>query len=155
MFVSQNAMQSFSESRWFFLVFLTMWIGVTGLLARLSGWAGLARRFPVGTAPSGQNFRFVSGSMGRRLFPVSYGNCLFLDVGPYGLKLSILFLFRFQSPPMFIPWSQVESVTDKRILFIPYVAIKIRDQWPIISIRGQAAQCLRDTYARANLGGAV
>jgi hypothetical protein len=149
MSASPTAIQTF-EPQWFLLAFALMWIAVTGLLAHLSGWAGLASRFPVGTAPSGERFRFVSGSIGRRFLPVSYGNCLFLDVGSYGVKLSILFLFRFQSPPMFIPWSQVESVTDKRILFIPFVAIKVRGQWPIISIRGPAAKCLRDSYARAN-----
>jgi hypothetical protein len=128
-----------------------MWFGITGLLANLGGWAHIARSYPVGAAPSGRRFSFVSGSMGMRFLPVHYGNCLFLDVGVSGFRLSILLPFRFLAPPMFIPWPDVTSVTTKKFLFVSYVVITIRDQWPTISIRGRAGRCIQETYS---LGGA-
>jgi hypothetical protein len=124
-----------------------MWLGITGLLAHLGGWAHLAGRYPVAAAPSGQRFNFVSGSMGLRFFPVSYGNCLFVDVGSSGFRLSIFLPFRFLTPPMFLPWSDVTSVTSKKFLFFSYVVITLRDQWPTISIRGRAGTCIQETYS--------
>jgi hypothetical protein len=124
-----------------------MWLGITGLLAHLSGWAHVARDYPVGASPGGQRFNFVSGSMGLRFFPVSYGSCLFVDVGSAGFRLSIFLPFRFLTPPMFIPWSDVTSVTSKKFLFFSYVVITLRDQWPTIAIRGRAGRCIQETYS--------
>ena len=127
-------------------MFAGMWLLVTGVLSRIGGWASLATRFR-GTPPvGGENFRFVSGSVGKKGLPVSYRNCLFVHVGERGFGLALLFLFRFQSPPLFIPWSQVESVAEKKILFARYVVICLRNQWPAISLRGPAGKRIQEVY---------
>jgi hypothetical protein len=132
---------------WFLLFFVGMWLLVTGVLSRVSGWASLATEFRVTQPISGENFRFVSGSVGKKGFPVSYRNCMSVSVGERGLGLSLLFLFRFQSPPLFIPWSQVESVAEKKVFFARYVVICPRNQWPAISLRGPAGRRIQEVYA--------
>jgi hypothetical protein len=133
---------------WFMLLFAGMWLVITGVLSRVSGWTSLATQFRATQPTSGEKFRFVSGSVGKKGFPVGYRNCLFVSVGERGLGLAILFLFRFQSPSLFIPWSQVESVAEKKIFFARYVVICLRNQWPAISLRGPAGERVKEVYAR-------
>ncbi len=136
-------------SPWFFPFFVVMWVGVCSLLAVLSGWNSLASRFPSERAIEGEHFRFASAAFGRPWFPVSYGNCLFFTVAPAGLRLSILFLFRPLIPPMFIPWSQVESVSGHRFLFVRSTVIHFRDHWSGVKVYGRAGQCILKAYERA------
>ena len=138
------------QPQWFLLLFVAMWGGVTALLAHLSGWAGLAKHLRANSPTSGERFRFVSGSMGRSVFPVSYSLCLFINVSDAGFRLSILFPFRLLSPPLFIPWPQVISATDRRFLSVAYTEIRLRDHWPTISIRGEAGNSIRETYTRSS-----
>jgi hypothetical protein len=132
---------------WFLLVFVGMWLLVTGVLSRVGGWASLAAEFRATEPISGENFRYVSGSVGRKVLPVSYRNCLSVHVDERGFGLALLFLFRFQSPPLFIPWSQVESVAEKKVFFARYVVICLRNQWPAISLRGPAGRRIQEVYA--------
>jgi hypothetical protein len=138
------------EPQWFFPLFGVMWLTISALLSHTGGWASLAKQFRVNEPGTGERFRFVSGSMGRGVFPVSYGGCLFVVVNDVGFRLSILFLFRFQTPPLFIPWSMIESVEEKQRLFVDYTRIRVRDQWPTISIRGRAGQSISFAYAAAS-----
>lgn len=138
------------EPQWFFPFFALMWIGVSGLLAMLSGWSGLATNFRAEGTVDGEQFRFVSGSMGNRSLPVHYGNCLFVTVNETGFAISILFLFRVLSPPLFIPWSAVEAIEPKRFLLFSYTAIHLRDQWPTISVRGSAGRQLEQAFRRTS-----
>jgi hypothetical protein len=146
-------MAGLAESQWFFPAFVAAWFGITGLLAQLGGWASLARRFRASMPAGGERFRFASGSMGGRFLPVNYGGCLFVVVGEAGIHLSLLFPFRFRSPALFIPWAEVESVQEKRLIFGTYTAIRVRGQWPTISVRGRAGQFIRLAYAHAGEGG--
>ena len=131
-------------------MFALMWFGIGGLLSLLSGWRSLASRFPGSDSIQGDHFRFVSGSMGIPFFPVNYGSCLFVTVNEMGFRVAILFLFRFLTPPLFIPWAQVESVAEKRFLFMRYAAIRIRENWPILSFYGKAGKRMLEAYARVS-----
>jgi hypothetical protein len=131
----------------FALAFVVLWLVVTAMVAYTSGWPGLAERFRATQPASGERFRFVSGSMG----PASFGSCLFVTVGETGLHLSILFAFRFCCPPLFIPWSAVESVEEKRSLFLRSVIVRVRDHWATLALWGRPGQAIRDAYARASL----
>jgi len=125
-----------------------MWLGVSGVLALVSGWSGLATHFRAEDSVQGERFRFASGSMGVRLFPVHYGNCLFVTVNENGFGLAILFLFRMFSPPLFIPWSAIASIEPKRFLLFGYTLVHLREQWPTISLRGSAGREVAQVYAR-------
>jgi hypothetical protein len=145
------SVRAFLEPQWFFPLFAATWFAITGLLAHLGGWARLARRYRATRPPAGERFRFASGSMGWRFLPVSYGGCLFVTVGDEGIHLSILFLFRFLRPPLFIPWSAMESVSEKRFIVSTYTAIRVRGEWPTIALRGRAGHYVREAYAHLHL----
>ena len=132
----------------FFPFFVAMWAFISTSLAAVSGWISLAKQFRVTSPFRGERFRFVSGSMGLSYFPVSYGSCLFVAVGELGFTLSILFLFRLFSPPLFIPWHDVKSVEVKRMFFMRYTVVRLKDHWPTISIRGAAGRKIYEIYTR-------
>jgi hypothetical protein len=118
------------------------------------GWFSLSHDFRAGASLPGVRYRFVSGSMGAGLFPVtSYGRCLFLTIGDAGFRLSILFVFRLLSPPLFIPWSAVASVESKRLLFLPYTVVRLHRGWPTITLRGAAGRSIESTFARVSTNG--
>ena len=100
---------------YFPIVFAVLWFAMSALLASWSGWAQLAKTHSAVNKIEGEHFRFVSGSIGRGV-PVSYSSCLFVTVNELGFRLSVLFPFRFRSPPLFLSWSDVESVSEKRFL---------------------------------------
>lgn len=138
------------EPQWFIPFFAVMWFVACGSLALVSGWWSLASRFATAGSAQGQRFRFVSGSMGLRLLPVNYSNCLFVTVNDEGFRLAVLFVFRFLSPPLFIPWARVESVAEKRFLFMRYASVRIRASWPRLSFYGKAGKGILEVYARAS-----
>jgi hypothetical protein len=121
--------------------------GTRALLSMLGGWTSLAGEFRATQRADGERFRFVSGSMGTRVFPVSYGGCLFVTVNETGFGLSILFPFRFLSPPLFIPWSQVASAETKRFFLVNRAIVRLHGRWPAISVRGAAGKCIVDASA--------
>ena len=135
-------------SPWFLVFFVCMWAVITGALANLSGWASLATRFRSLSPISGEPFRFASAGMGFRWLPVSYGSCLKFMVNSQGFGMSILFPFRFLSPPLFIPWAQVESVTKRRFLFFRSVVVQVKGHWAQIRIGGRVGESILETYAR-------
>ncbi len=117
---------------WPLLQFSALIAFISILLSQLSGWAGLARRFRASAPPIGERFRFASGSMGMRYFPVNYANCLFVDVGNDGVRLSMFLLFRFQCPPLFIPWTRFATVTTGKSMFTSRTVLRLSDHWPAI-----------------------
>jgi hypothetical protein len=141
------------EPRWILPLFALGWLFVTGLLARLSGWANLAERYAAEKSGRGDRFRFVSGSMGTRVLPVSYSNCLFVTVDAQGVYLSILFPFRFMSPPLYFPWASLEEVTSGRFLLMQAVRIRVKDHWPHITVNGKAGQAVLRAYQESLTAG--
>ena len=128
------------SSPWFIVFFAATWFAVTGLLAVLSGWTGLATYWRAQSALTGERFRITSASIGARLLPVGYGNCLSVTVSDRGLGVSILFPFRFLCPPLFIPWSDVTRVTEGRFLFFRYVVVQPANHWARIKLYGQVVE---------------
>jgi hypothetical protein len=124
-----------------------MWFGISALLSFIAGWPNLAARFRATQTTDGERFRFASGSIGASMWlPVNYRSCLFITVASSGFLLSVFFLFRFLSPPLFIPWAQVESVTEQRIWFLNTSVIRIRDSSTKIMVRGRVGQSIIKAY---------
>jgi len=124
------------SSPWFFVFFVAMWLAVTGLLAFVSGWFSLATRWRAQGSASGERFRMRSATLGAKFLPVSYGNCLTVTVSEQGLGLSIFLLFRLLSPPLFIPWSEISSVSEGRFLFFRHVVVQPTSHWSRIKLYG-------------------
>ena len=129
-------------------MFAGMWFGIGALLSYLAGWPGLAARFRATQAADGERFSFASASIGAATwFPVSYRNCLFFTIGGTGFRVSVFFPFRFLAPPLFIPWAQVESVTEQRFWFIRHAVVRIRGSSTKIMVPGRAGQGIVNAYA--------
>jgi hypothetical protein len=137
------------QPQWLVLFVALVWVVISGLLALLGGWLRLATAFRAEEQVDGEKFRFVSGSLGVRALPVRYNNCFFLTVNDSGFRLSIVLLFRLFCPPLFIPWRAVESVDVRRVLLLRYTVVRLREHWPILSIRGSAGRRIEELYARA------
>lgn len=99
----------------FALVFFpALWMFVGLILSRISGWHGLAAKYRMDAKFAGPTWTWQTGHM--RL--VGFRNTLTVGTNRQGLYLAVLFPFRFQHPPLFVPWSDI-TVTPKRGLFIP------------------------------------
>jgi hypothetical protein len=89
------------------LAFLAIWVVTIVGISWLSGWKSLARVYPENALPAGgETFRFQTCRM---RYGARYGSCVTFGADTRGLHLSVLFLFRFGHPPLFIPWSEVSA----------------------------------------------
>lgn len=92
--------------------FLLIWMLLSAMLAELSGWRLLLRRYTHhGPRPAGKRFSFVSAQI-RKLewLPVNYKSCLAISVNRDGFLLEIFLLLRFRSPTLFIPFGAIENI---------------------------------------------
>ncbi len=92
------------------LVFVAMWLGVTTLLAHLSGWFELTRQFPDRDETP---LLRISGQSGQMGLSVSMGAVLSLGACPSGLRVGIMRAFGPFSRPFFVPWSRISVVRSK------------------------------------------
>ena len=129
------------------LAFATLWLLVTVLLAQLSGWVRLAESFRATRPSTGRRFYFVSAGIGSRTLPVSYRSCLSLTIGETGFFLSLWPIFRgFRAPDLFIPWSAIERVEERKFVFMRYPTIHLREQWPTLSIYWAAGEAFNAAW---------
>lgn len=135
----------------FFVTFPLLWIGVSGILSLVGGWALLAEQFSAKQPETGTDFRFASALLKKSgMLPVTYRGSLFLTINRSGVSIAILFLFRFFSPPLFIPWSSIRSIDEQRHLFGSYGVINIRECPVKILVPGAAGRALLAEYARVH-----
>lgn len=145
-----------TDSPWFIVFFAAMWFGVTGFLAVFSGWYSFAAQWRAREESGGERFRMRSASIGMPFLPVGYGNCLTVTVSERGLGLALLFPFRFLSPPLFIPWSQVASVSEGKFLFFRHVIVQPANHWSRIKLYGELGnRALAASRGRTRSGSAA
>lgn len=87
------------------LAFAAIWVGVTWLLARMSGWHALMERFPDKNETALGDLRWQTGAMG---VGVNYKNILRLSACPSGLRVGALKFFAPFSRPFFVPWEKIK-----------------------------------------------
>ena len=128
-----------------------LWFGGAAFLARAAGWAGLALRFPAGSAlPEGTALRFTTGTLGSPSWPIRYRNCLKVVIGDQGLHVSLMFPFRFRSPAFLVPWDQIESVHEKQHFTNRTVTFRFRGQTAALALPGPAGQAAKAAKALAD-----
>jgi hypothetical protein len=118
----------------FFLLFLVIWVVVSLLISRLSGWGRLAVHYRSSEAFHGKIWRFQSLSMQTGM---GYNNAVNVGANPRGLYLSPFLFLRPGHPPLFVRWGEV-TVGQKRILGFRRVELrfqKARDVFIVISPR--------------------
>ena len=106
---------------WFVAFLLAAWVAVTALLAVLSGWPSLAKRFRTGLRPPGTPMRGQVSRIGL----VTERNVTRLVVSDRGLYLWTLWPFRLLRPPLLIPWAAVRSVRERSLLWTATYVVDI------------------------------
>ena len=130
----------------FLVAFPALWVGVNAVLSYTGGWALLAKRFRSDHSEKGHEFRFATALFKKKpMPPVTYRGNLFITIGENGIQLSLLFLFRVLSPPLLIPWSEIEGISEQRHLFGIYGVIDIRNCPVRILVPGNAGKYLLDS----------
>jgi hypothetical protein len=137
------------ESPWFLPAFVVFWLAICGALSLVAGWHALAQRFASRDAIEGERFRFRSGGMGWRSFPVAYGNCFFATVGLNAFSLSVLFPFRFLHPRLVIPWTEVERCEATRIWIKKCVVVHVRGFDRCLLLNGELGQAVLQAWTRS------
>ncbi|HTO50961.1 MAG TPA: hypothetical protein VML91_25215 [Burkholderiales bacterium] len=112
---------TFENPLWFLAFFLVAWVAVTVLLAVLSGWPSLAKRFRTETRPPGTPMRGQVSRIGL----VTERNVTGLVVSDRGLYLWTLWPFRLLRPPLLIPWAAVRSVRERSVLWTPTYVVDV------------------------------
>ncbi|MFL6947918.1 MAG: hypothetical protein ACJ8FU_06925 [Xanthobacteraceae bacterium] len=72
---------------------------------------------------------------------------MFITISGEGFLLSIFFPFRLGSPSLFIPWTEVESVTEEAAWFVDRAVVRLRGLPTTIMIAGRAGQRMVEAYA--------
>lgn len=94
--------------------FAAMWLVVSTLLDKASGWYALARRYPDRDEKGMFRLLWQSGSMGPG---VSMRGILNIDVCPSGLRLGMMKLFGPFCRNIFVPWNEIKIERKKWFLF--------------------------------------
>lgn len=95
--------------------FVCIWLVVTALLMRFSGWLALQRRFPDQPDTAFGVMRFQSGSMGDAVpGGVSFGNSLRFDICQSGLRVRVMWVFGPFTRPFLVPWREIRA-TEMRV----------------------------------------
>jgi hypothetical protein len=86
--------------------FAAFWGGISRLIAAVSGWQLLGQFYRLTMPFNGRQWRFRSGRM---RWATNYNGCLTLGANARGLDLAVMWPFRLGHPPLFIPWSEVQT----------------------------------------------
>lgn len=138
------------DPRWFLPALIVGMAAVAALLAYLSGWRRLARRFPPVAQIDGERFYFASAKMGLvPWFQINYGVCLIITVGRAGIYVSIFMPFRLLCPDFFLPWSAVEGIEEQSSALSRRTVVHIHGTRVTMALRGSLGHCVAATYAGA------
>lgn len=135
------------------LFFVAIWLLIITMLSHLGGWSELARQY---REPPGQEreslayFPMASAGLWRPWMPlpVSYNNCLVVDVARAGVHLRTWRIFRFLHPPLFIPWTAMERLQPGRFLFFPTLTVHVRGAGTRIWLLGGGAQAVEEAWGQ-------
>ena len=138
------------------LFFVGMWLFVTTLLAFVSGWRALARRYRATTAAVPWTVPWGSGYLNWFGLPIGYGSCLNVGVSPRGVVMKPMLLFAVASPRLEIPWEEMGEIRSYRLfgLFRRFTFMTA-DPRVKITLVGRAATALDQAFMAHNPGRAV
>ncbi|MFN8392206.1 MAG: hypothetical protein U0136_18080 [Bdellovibrionota bacterium] len=126
----------------FLLGFGVLWTAIVSLVAKLSGWSELGKRF-AGERPqlAAKTFRFASGSINRgdgtSVFSANYRTCLDVSLSADAIGLEVMFPFRFKHPPVVIPWGAFRAIRDDSSRFVKRTTFVVADPRITISLIGR------------------
>jgi len=111
------------------IFFIGLWLAVTTVLGRASGWKFLQGAYPDRIETPLVRLQLQSGSMGGRWgMPVNFNGCLRYDVCPTGLRVAIWRIFGWFQQPFFVPWGHI-TAEEKKMLFLTGIRLRFTG-WP-------------------------
>ena len=117
------------------------------VLALLSGWNLLSKRFRNKEAFYGEAWPFRSARM-RGL--IHFGSALTIGANESGLYMAVFPLFRICHPPLLIPWSEISVIRGERgWIFKKRVLILGRHEAISLSISSSLAKTLKEAAGQA------
>jgi hypothetical protein len=123
------------------IYFLSLWLLVSATISFVGGWFSLAKVYRTQVKFNGAKWGMQSGQM---RWLANYNSVLTIGVGPQGLYLASMFLFRFMHPPLLVPWSEIKVQRKKGWVF-EYVVFTMGHELAIpLRIRRKLAAKLRD-----------
>lgn len=130
------------------VAFLCFWPLTIAMVSLVGGWHQLAKKYPaeettfrIAGENNGKRFRWASLVMGPSYFPTNYGHCVNLVVNDLGTRMAVTPLIRTLHPPLFIPWSAVESCTMGRELrFFTCITVNVSGVKNALKFYGKCAE---------------
>lgn len=102
----------------FLIFFSALWLGITTLLVRLSGWQRLAERYPDKDDTARSTLLWQTGAIGRGpITGVSFRNALNFAICGRGLRVSIMKMLAPFAAPIFVPWDKITTRERKVLAF--------------------------------------
>ena len=107
--------------------FVAFWCGIMWFVSRLSGWAMLAEKYPGGGED--ELIKWEPWQSGTFRASCGYNGCLWVGASQKGLQLRTgpWLLFRAGHAPVRIPWEAIESLTERKMLWMVYDQLKVRN----------------------------
>jgi hypothetical protein len=112
--------------------FVCLWLFVGFIVSRM-GWSTFAQRYPSFSRPLGESFNCPAAWF-RSPFS-SYKNVVRVVFADSGVYVYAFILFRAFHPAFLIPWEKVAGIKTKKILWMGYDVLEIRDGSDEMNIR--------------------
>ncbi len=126
-------------------IFIGMWILVTYIISKM-GWDDLVEKFKVERKFSGRRIGIISASINSG----NYQNAIILKYDERGFYLSPSILFRLFHPAVFIPWTEIKDVREKKIFLTKYTELIIGDPLTAtITLKSKIFNRLKPEYKKA------
>ena len=103
------------------VIFIGGWLGITTLLAVLSGWFGLMKKYPNRQqAVCIRKFSGVSAGMG---IGVNNNRIMIIEICREGMRVGVSRIFAPFVRPFFVPWEKIEVQRRKLLGILPSVEV--------------------------------
>ena len=113
----------------FLASFAALWLGITYMLGRMSGWTVLQDVYPDHDEAARERFRMQSASLGGAFgMPVNFNGCLTIDACASGVRFRLWRIFGMFQRPFLVPWGDI-SVDEKNLLFLKAARLRFA-RWP-------------------------
>lgn len=120
----------------FVALFAGLWIGISFLMSRMSGWNALAQRYRAVDEPSGERLTWIRAQLGG----VSFRSSLNLTLGADGLFMVPALPFKTFMPLLLIPWSDVSFEGFTTFFFFKLACLRLGGKdGPLLSVYPRTA----------------
>jgi len=90
--------------------FVAAFLVISFLMSWIGGWGALARSFRAQSEFRGDK---QTGQRVRMRWRAGYNYCVTIGCDASGLYLAMNWLYRFQHPPLFIPWNEIARLRPR------------------------------------------